>query len=183
MVSRVVLGIDPGYVNFGVAVAALPERRLLHAAGEYLTRDRWHWGQRIDEILTDLHARFGFDTMVMEEPQIIFEKNAQRGRGRRKTTASPDSTIGLWGSGLLAHQWCRSNGIATLHPISPMHLKHEAAALACSTRAWDKEPSKAEMMAFAQTLYGVEIDNDHAADAALAAIVGYHSAHARSRAS
>lgn len=173
------LGVDPGYVNYGASVADPEKRVLLHASGEFLTRDRWWWGRRIDEILTDLHARYGFDTMVMEEPQVIHDRGA--GRRGRKTTVSPDSTIGLWGSALLTHEWCRRRGIRIADPLRPLHLKHEAAALAGAKRDWKTEPSKAEMMGFAKTLYGPEFDNDHAADAALAILVGYHSVHVRSR--
>lgn len=177
----IVLGNDPGYVNCGFAVAAMPERRLLHASGEFLTRDRWLWGSRIDAILTDLHARFGIEAAVMEEPQVIHEAGASARRRGRKTTVSPDSTIGLWGSGLLIHDWCRRHGIKTLAPIQPLALKRQAAALAGSKRDWRKgDPTKAEMKAYAETLFGVEFDNDHAADAALAIVVGYHSVHARS---
>lgn len=183
----IVLGCDPGYKNFGVAVVDLGAMQVLHSETICLGDDRWRWGPTLWSALDRVIAARAVDFVALEQPQVVHDRWTRRTRSRSRRlsgeqTVSAASTLGLWGSALLLERWAFMSGIRMLPPVDPTAIKMDAAWRAGEAQKFDRrnQPKKGDMARFHEALFGSRAGNDHEADAALAALAASCSVEARS---
>lgn len=159
----IVLGVDPGYRNLGLALVRVNEdgneAEIIHSknmsvgkATAPLAFTKFLWPE-----LERLQAEYGpIEAIASETPPFIM--------GQIKTTAF------LWAVSSIIVAWSHHNKLAFRH-ASPISLKR--AVCRALERPWDKKfiPRKSEVKLVIDKLTGQPCATSHENDAALAALV------------
>jgi len=171
----IILGIDPGYSNLGVAVVDLggPTPQVLWSdcihVGAHSSRPEG-WAARLIPKLDDLAERFAPQVVATETPPFITptRKMSMEAVGRLVKTSALLSRV----SGMI-QGWAHSRGL-DYGEIAPVALKrHVAKRLGIR---WNRKfmPKKSEVGLCVKEVFGASPKTDHEQDAVMIAHL-YHS--------
>lgn len=166
-----ILGIDPGYTNLGLAVIDSENMEIVF--GETITVGVEArpdlFAQRLWPRLERIFDIYPVEAVATETPPYL-TPGGKRGGGRSKATLVKTSALLARVSGII-QAWAEFRGVS-YKEIPPVTLKrHCARILKCEER----NPSKTQIAEAVESLFGKRAGNNHANDAALIAHLYSHA--------
>ena len=176
--------MDPGFRHCGIVVVDARDGMLHHTETLDLGDDAMLWRSRLFSRLDDFHARFTLRGIGSESPVILYgalkkhqgTKCASCGRSDQgeRDFVNAKSTVGIFGSALLAECWASLHGLPFQH-CRPMSIKQYACLRSREPFNYTKPPTKAQMVKMAAAVSGSTLVDHHSADAYFAALSMYSS--------
>lgn len=150
------LGVDPGFANLGLCVIDDESPRILASRCISLghRKDYASWHVHAQRVLKGLAETYNIDGIAMEAPPVLHDEEVTRLLWY--TCGLVLGAIGLKGSARIIS--------------ASVVKKHTAQVLGVS---WNKDnvPTKSEVRASIETIYGTRLTTSHEADAAMIATI------------
>lgn len=167
----IILGVDPGYTNLGLAIIDSENMEIVHAetitVGVEARPDLF--AQRLWPRLERLADIYPIQAVATETPPYL-TPGGRRGGGRSKATLVKTSALLARVSGII-QAWAEFRG-ASYKEIPPVTLKRHCAKL---LKCQERNPNKTQIGDAVEEIFGQRAGNSHANDAALIAHLFSHA--------